>query len=185
MSDDQLSERELALLGDLARLIQKYGPGTFKSLAASLADPEWSARLAAILDAVAEAAPQQRTTRGSTRSRSTSDRVSAQLQHLDTERFTLLRPIAEKLVTGEFLPRLKDVAEFASIAGFPALRAKSRGDAIVALVRNMATMPLDELNKLVQEIGVSTGQDQRSLAGWNRIIERSRAETTGRQTSDT
>lgn len=181
MSDHQLSESELALLGDLTRLLRKHGPETFKSLAASLADPEWPARLAAILSTVADAAPQQRANKRPTTARSTSEKVAAQLQHIDQKRLTLLRPVADNLVNGETLPRLKDVAEFASAAGFPAVRAKSRGDAVVALVRNMIAMPIDELERLVQGMSVSTSQDQRSLEGWNRIIERSRAETTGHE----
>jgi hypothetical protein len=177
MSKDELSERDLALLGDLIRLLRKHGPEAFKSLAASLGDAGWSDRMAAILTAVAEATPQRRITSRPTRSRSTFERVNAQLQHLDPERLTLLRPIAERLVAGEWLPRMKDVAEFTAIAGFPALRTKSRSDAIVALVRNMAAMPADQLERLAQELGASVGEDQRSLEGWNRIIERSRAET--------
>ena len=177
MSKDELSERDLALLSDLIRLLRKHGPDAFKSLAASLADPGWSDRMAAILNAVAEATPQRQITNRPTRSRSTLERVNAQLQRLDPERLTLLRPIAERLAAGELLPRMKDVAEFTSIAGFPALRTKSRSDAIVALVRNMATMPADQLERLAQELSASAGEDQRSLEGWNRIIERSRAET--------
>lgn len=184
MSKDELSERDLALLGDLIRLLRKHGPEAFRSLAASLSDPEWSDRLAAILNAVAEATPQRRITNRPARSRSTLERVNSQLQHLDQEQLTLLRPIAERLVAGELLPRMKDVAEFTSIAGFPALRTKSRGDAIVALVRNMTAMPADQLERLAQELAASAGEDQRSLEGWNRVIERSRAETISPRAND-
>jgi hypothetical protein len=44
-------------------------------------------------------------------------------------------------------------------------------------VRNMTAMPLGQLERLAQELAASAGEDQRSLEGWNRIIERSRAET--------
>jgi len=182
MSKDDLSERDLALLSDLVRLLRKHGPEAFKSLAASLADPEWSGHTATILNVVAEATPQPRISNRPASNRSTFERVNVQLQRLDAERLALLTPIAEKLAAGELLPRMKDIAEFASIAGFPPLRAKSRSDAIVALARNMAAMPAEQLERLVQELAASAGEDQRSLEGWNRIIERSRAETISPRT---
>jgi hypothetical protein len=181
MSDNQLSEREIALILDLARLLKKHGSATFKSLADSLADPAWSARLSEILSAVAATAPEQQPMGQSRKSRSTSERIAAQLNRADPSRSALLSPRADKLVSGEALPSLKDVAEFASIVGLPVPRTKSRGDAVVALVRAMIEMPINELEKVVREIDVSVGQDRRSLQGWNRIIERSRAETTDRQ----
>lgn len=179
MSDDQFSERELALLLDLTRLLKKHGPQAFKSLAASLADPEWSTRLSEILGAVAATAPQQSAARGSIRGRSASERVSAQLRNAAPARLALLTPMVDKLVAGEALPRLKDVTEFAMTVGLPAPRAKSRGDAIVDVVRALVAMPTDEFEKLFPEMEAWTGRGQRSLGGWSRIIERSRAETTG------
>jgi hypothetical protein len=181
MSKDQLSESEVALLLDLARLLKKHGPETFTSLASSLADSGWSADMAVLLESVARSAPKQRAAGEPRRSRSTSEKVSTQLERADESHLSLLRPIADKLLAGEALPRLKDVVEFAATTGISVSQARSRGDAIVTLVRAMVVMPMGELEGLVREIGISVSPGQRSLGGWNQIIERSRAATTDRR----
>ena len=183
MSDEQLSEREMALILDLSRLLKKYGPEVFDSLAEALSDPEWPDRLSRILRAVSSTAPQRQQVRESRRSRSTADRVETQLRNADADHVALLRPIAESLITAEILPHLRDVTELALTIGLPAPRARSRGEAIVDLVRVLLAMPMDELEKVVPAIMASADRGQRSLEGWSRIIERSRAATTGRETS--
>jgi hypothetical protein len=112
------------------------------------------------------------------RSGSSRERISAQLRNLDPGRSALLTPIVDQLAAGEALPRLKDVAEFALTVGLPVPRAKSRGDAVVNLLRMLKSMPIDELEKVIPDIQTQGDRGSRSLEGWNRIIERSRAETT-------
>lgn len=183
MSDKQLSERELALLIDLSRLLKKHGSDVFDSLAATLADPEFSGRLSMILDTVSTNAPRRQATGRPRPRRSASDRISIQLRNADAEHTALLRPIVDSLIAGESLPRLKDVAEFALTVGLPAPRGKARADAVVDVVRALVAMPTDELEKVLPALMVSTDRGERSLEGWNRIIERSRAATYGRQAS--
>lgn len=179
MTNHQPSERDLALLLDVTRLLKKYGPETFESLAASLSSSDWPTHMSAILIAVAAASPRQPATGRVNKSRSTSERISAQLRNVDPERSALLTPVVDRLVTGEALPRLKDVAEFALSAGLPVPRARSRGDAVVEILRALKLMPIDELEKIIPNIQAQTSKGERSLGGWSRIIERSRAETTG------
>lgn len=177
MSHEQFPEPELALLLDLGKLLKRYGPEVFKSLAEALADPEWSSRLSIILGTVATTRSQQPPVRKPRPKRALSDRVGAQLRNADAAHAALLEPIAERWITGESLPRLKDVAEFALTVGIPAPSTRSRGDAIVDVVRALAGMPTDELENVLPALELSAGRSQRSLEGWNRIIERSRAST--------
>lgn len=179
MSDKQLSAPELALLADLGQLLKKHGPEPFRMLAESLADPEFATHLSAILSDLAAAAPQQPAGRKPSSSRTTRDRIIAQLRNADTRHAALLAPIAEALAAGEALPRLKDVTEFALTTGLPVPRAKSRGDAILSVMRALVAMPTDELERILPGIRLPSRETQRSLEGWNRIIERSRAETHG------
>jgi hypothetical protein len=177
MSEKQLSAPELALLADLGQLLEKHGAEPFKKLAESLADPEFAARLSAILSNLAIAVPQRPAPRRPISSRTVRDRINAQLRNADAERVALLGPLAEDLASGEALPRLKDVSEFALTAGIAAPRAKSRGEAIVSIMRALVAMPTDEVERVLPVIKSPQKIDRRTLEGWNRIIERSRSET--------
>jgi hypothetical protein len=179
MANRQLSEKEIALLLDIIRLLKKHGPEAFESLATYLSTSDWSDDASAILQAVAAIQPHQSVTEESKRSRSISERITAQLRNVDPARRALLEPVVGRLARGEALPRLKDVAEFALTAGLPIPNAKSRGDAVISLLRTLKAMPVDELEKIVPDLQGQASKGTRSLKGWNRIIERSRAETTG------
>jgi hypothetical protein len=176
MTGGRLSEPELALLADLGKLLKKHGTEPFRNLAESLADPEFAGRLSVVLAELSKAAPQRQAAQRSTSSRTIKERIDTLLRSADAAHAELLTPVAESLATGETLPRLRDVTDIALAAGVPASRAKSRGDAIVALMRALIAMPTEELEKVLPTLQAPS-RGQRSLEGWNRIIERSRAET--------
>ena len=173
--------REIELLSDLANLLKKHGRETFESLAAMLAEPDFAHQLSDVLAAIAAAAPPGRTGT-QVRRKEVPDRlgrVATRLAKIGGETEAALRPFVEAMQSGAALPAMKDIKGFAQRNNLPTPASKSRRDALASLVTSLINLPLQDLRELIPELEISLGASERSLEGWSRIIERSRAELNG------
>lgn len=165
---------EFALLAELAKLVKKYGPGTFEALARDFSSPEFAARLTALLTTTARGAREAGIRPGpaSERRHAPKDlRPSLiELGTTEVEKSELLVTFYDGLRTKSLLPTMRDIRAFASDVGLLPPTASSREKAIAPLVRALLPLSLDELKKKLSGITMAPDVDDRSLEGWSKII---------------
>lgn len=160
---------EYALLADLAKLLRKYGPDVFESLAGRLMQPEFSHSLARLLSRATSisrkagknaAAPQRQDLRSSI----------LELSEREPQKGRLLLRLYENLNSGAALPSLRDIRDFAETNGLPVVKAKSRKQAIVSFVKPFLDLPAEEIQVYLHRMEPAPDQSDRSLEGWSNII---------------
>jgi hypothetical protein len=177
---EEFGPAEAALLSDLGSLLQQHGVSTFKSLAAILADAQLADALAAILEALAAAGTNAGPS-ASRPARKRPDRLSraaAQLDEMDESSKLALGPIVESALSGDPTFSLRDLQAFADRARLRRPAARSRRDALADVVLGLLRLSVEERSRLLPDLQDSLGSRERSLEGWDRIIERSRAQAT-------
>jgi len=165
------TEKELNLLVDIAKLIRKYGPEPFESLAQSILSPQLSQDLSNILmqtSKVARAISEEKE-KYKTKEESPILRSLLALKRKEPEKYRLLTNFHNGLVTKTLLPSLREIKEFASDCGLPEIRAESRQKAISPLVGSLAKLPYEQLAEKIKSIR-KHGKEDRSLEGWTNII---------------
>jgi hypothetical protein len=89
----------------------------------------------------------------------------------------VLFALAEALDTGVLAPSLRDVRRAADVAGLPPTRAKNRRDALGELIESLLALRSPGFERAIDPVRSALESADRSLAGWNHVIERSRSET--------
>lgn len=89
---------------------------------------------------------------------------------IPTQREVLLVRLYDELMAKTVLPTTQDLRSFAARAGLGSLEIRSRPQAVVALLEDLHGRPLEELTALVADLNTATGQNDRSLENWTRII---------------
>ncbi len=167
-------KKELELLIDIAKLLKKYGPETFESLAKNLILPDFSERLASVLSRaakIAESVPSKELKAVKKKTPKKDFRSSlVELDKTDPEKSGLLLSFYDNMIEKKFLPTLRNIHTFLSDMGFQPPKAKSREKAIVPLVKMLSTLSIDELIECLNDVKAVSRQDDRSLEGWSNII---------------
>lgn len=165
------TQRELDLLVDLAKLLKKYGPEPFESLAASISSPEMAQHLSSILTQVAKTGRTiPKTKRKAEQKRGPSvPRSLTALESVEPEKYQLLMNFYTKLIRKTVLSSLRDIKEFAIDCGLPEVRAKSRQKAISPLIGSLVKLPNEQLIAKIQSLKKYDLGD-RSLEGWSDLI---------------
>jgi hypothetical protein len=165
---------EFDLLVDMSKLLRKYGPDVFDQLAKQLSAPEFVDRLTKLLTKTARIASAAPATRLSSRPKLPSQKeVRSSLVALgdtDRERGALLVRLYDDLMAKNVLPTSQDLRRFAARAGLGTLEIRSRPQAVAVLIQDLRGRPLEELTALLSDLKSATGQDDRSLENWTRII---------------
>lgn len=178
MSQESHDDAQMALVVDLARLLKKHGSETFETLARNLRNPQLALQLGEVLSTIAAAAPKTAHAKsGSSRgSADRLDRLAQNLARTDTEAELAVRTLVESWLRGEPLPRLRDLKAFAERNGLAIPTSRSRRDAAADVLSDLLSMHQSDVGRFLQDLVVPARPDDRSLEGWSRIIERSRAE---------
>lgn len=163
-----MDKKETALLLDLAKLMVKYGPETFGSLAANLMSKDMS-DLAGILSKYSRA--------GSNHEFAASyhtkkPNLSSELRTLATtnpEKYATVYPFYLALRGKEILPHSGDIKEFAKKNNLPLLEASDRSSLTSALVRELLTLPTLRIREVLSKFG-TYGQSSSTLRAWSDII---------------
>lgn len=166
-------KNELDLLVELVKLVRKYGPETFESLAAQISMPEFTQRLADLLSTTAKASRAARPSEGHFESRRPRRNFRSSLLELEKsepEKAAILIRLYDGLMAKTFLPTLRELKAFASDNGLPPPKATARDKAIVPLIKTLLPMSLEELKTRLQGLQPILDNDDRSLEGWSNII---------------
>lgn len=170
MTDD----REFQLLGDIARLLRKYGAETFENLARRLSSPDFAGHLATLLSRSADTARASRNAgpHGAQQKhgQKTIHSTLASLAQTEPEKSELLLKFYDDLLAKAVLPSLRDIQAFVSDSGLPPVKASSRDKAVVPLVKSLLPQRFEELVSLLSRIKRVSASDDRSLEGWSNII---------------
>lgn len=165
------TQPELDLLIDLAKLLKKYGPEPFESLAESISSPEMAQHLSRILIQVTKTArtiPKTKREKGLKQEPSIPKSLIT-LEGVEPEKYQLLMSFYTNLTAKTLLPSLRDIKEFAMECGLPEVRAKSRQKAISPLISSLVKFPNEQLIGKIQSVKKYDMSD-RSLEGWTNII---------------
>jgi hypothetical protein len=85
------------------------------------------------------------------------------LPPMDDERRKMVEHLGRQFESKQFLPELRDAQEFFRKGGAVAKKHRSRRDALIAVLKMLRTMPLDELSALVSETTGGAGQSDFTL----------------------
>lgn len=165
------TQRELDLLVALAKLVKRYGPEAFESLAESISSTEMTQHLSGILTQVAKGARTIPKTERKTplKQKTSIPKSLIALESVEPEKYQLLMNLYTDLTAKTALPTLRDIKGFAMECGLPEVRATSRQKAISPLINSLAAFPNEELIAKIQSVKKYDTGD-RSLEGWANII---------------
>jgi hypothetical protein len=172
MNDDIKS---FELLGEIAKLLKKYGKETFYELATILIDSNLSNQVADSLENI--------TNRNIIKKR-TQKRPSAEEERLkfretlitlgksEPEKSKFLLTLFDSLYNKTVLPTLRELIDFISDHGLPTPKSKSRGKVIISFIKNCTTLSLQDLQQfqIPSEQRPSVENSDRSLEGWGKVI---------------
>jgi len=163
------------LLVDIARLLKKHGPDAFESLAHQMKGGQLQETLVSVLDSSAQSGRRLGVKAASKRiakKRPAKAPFLVKLQQDDPQKAAIINEIHRRLVAKTILPSLRDIQLFAESNGLRPVTAKSRNQAVSSLLRDMASEPMERLDKLNSKIKEN---ENRSLGGWAEVILRNRA----------
>jgi len=167
-----ITEQEMDLLLDLAKLLRKHGPETFESLADSISSRETSEKLAHLLRhgaKIAASIPTTKRRHAEFKPEPGIPKALITLRTTDPEKYQTLMNFRSHLIARVVLPSLREVREFAKDSGLPEVRAKSRKKAIAQLIGALAKLPSEQLTAKMQLLK-QYGAGDRSLEGWSKVI---------------
>lgn len=164
-----INQQETNLLADLARLLKKYGPEVFESLASSIASPERAQRLSMLLATIATNENASRF-RGSRRTNHRSMLQSlARLEETDPEKCQILIRFRDDLLAQKILPTLAEVRDFSLRCGLPVIAVNSRQKAIPKLVTALAALPVETIRSHLASLREAE-PPKSDLEGWAEVI---------------
>lgn len=161
---------ELDLLVEIAKLLRRFGPKTFESLAIELSRGELPAALASILASAAKVAPRSENRSKSPRTPSDLRPALVALGESEPEKASLLLDVYDRLTDQSLLPTLRDIRMFAADAGLSVPKKGNRVETITSLIKNLQRLPAAELEAKCSALKSSGERSDRSLEGWSRII---------------
>ena len=163
------------LLWELARLIGRYGPERFASLASLLRNPEEARNLAAVLEAALAGYSPTKKRKGQGTRTLPGLRILEGLRKSEPDKYELLYSFRNDMVAHKILPSIRHVRRFADGNGIALGSVTSREKAITPLLRFMATLPLAQVQTLVHQSANEDAGD-RTLARWSDVIMANRSE---------
>jgi hypothetical protein len=142
-----LTDINLRLVADLARLVSRYDAEDWAALSRLLQDAESRKALAAMLDELAQASARQRSTGRPQRPASPSNIRGrlAELEKTDPERAQVLNDLWMKVRSREVLPDTASVRAFSEAVGIKTLVVRRRDQAISEILEHLITLPDVEL----------------------------------------
>ncbi len=165
-------KEDAQLLGELSRLIDRYGAEHFARLASILRNPADASALATVLEGALDVHSRSKRRRRRGIGTLPGSRILDGLRENEPEKYQVLSSFRNDLVGSKIFPSFRHVRRFADEHGIMLGSASSREKAVTPLLRFMAALPLTEMQALVAESAREV--DDRSLARWSEVIMGSR-----------
>jgi hypothetical protein len=139
------------LLAELANLLKRYAPSDWRGLADALENEDQRTKVIATLRHLAEIGvfrPDSKTTNDrESRRRQKSKSPLLLLKQNDPRKFELLTRVRQKLISRELLPTAPELRTFAGKIGIDVSKEKKREQAVSKLVRGLADVGAEEIQK--------------------------------------
>lgn len=167
------TSKSLALLRELARLLDQFGPDAFVDLAGAFSDPHLCHAIAAVLTEVPSRAPKTRPKkerRSSDEAREDFRAKLEQLKRTEPQKGGQLLELYDMLRSKSALPSLRELVAFMSNHGLEVPKVKSRDKVLMSLVNSCKSLPLANLDLLLAELRADAEPGDRTLADWGKVI---------------
>ena len=167
-----MTEINLQLVADLARLAHKYPPEDWESVLSYIREPDRAAELIALLENVTVVSRRKRSS-GGTAKASRGPTVQHQLNDLETSDPELARTLNEvwsKLRSRELLPEMTMIRSFAENAGLKNITASRREQAIRELMEHLLKLPAESLAAALGKAAAADRNLQSEYARWVALI---------------
>jgi hypothetical protein len=169
-------EKELQLLIDIAKLLERYGPESYEALAILLSNEKLTQTIIVTIlqnillkaESVSHNNVEQKPQVSKNSKTFRSSLVA--IQEKNGERGTLLIYLFDGLQNNRFLPTLRAMKTFAEDNGLVSITAKSRKSAINQFVKSFFTMPINEIKSILKLLEEKTSIENSSLEAWSSII---------------
>lgn len=172
MIDDS---KTFELLGEIAKLLKKYGKETFYELAIILRDDRFSNQIADSIEYIAKIpikkkSPQKRLSAAEERVKFRKTLVD--LGKKEPEKSDILLSLFDSLQDKTILPTLRELCDFISDHNLPVPRSKSRDKVIISFIKKCKNLPLKDIQllDLPNDQRHNLENSDRSLEGWGKVI---------------
>jgi hypothetical protein len=154
-----MSDRASELLGELARLLRKYGPDEFEHLASMLVDPKFAGTLESVLRSVAKAAP-----------KSKEKETPVHQFQVGGEQEPVVARIRKRLEDKRAYPRVQNLEDEGRRLGvhIPESGFKTRKEAIDSILSLIRGQSAEEAAQILEHLKMP--EQRGSLQEWSRII---------------
>ena len=163
------------LLGEIAKLLKKYGKETFLEVATILRNPHILSLVADSLENIAKIPPknrgaQRRPTPIEERTRFRESLVA--IGKTEPEKSKILLLLFDLLQNKTILPSFRELIDFVGDQGLPLPKTKSRYKVIISLVKICIDFSLTDLQAFTATINLHQPHDNtdRSLEDWGKVI---------------
>lgn len=164
-----IRDDDLKVLGELGRIVDRYGPEPITRLAALIRDPQFADDLAAALEKTAGSSRRQRP-RKTTRD---ADRIGMgvlnDLRGIDSGKHAAVAEFRERLMSGAVLSTMPEIRRFARTHNLEIGNASSRKAAIVPLLRSISEWETEAIADLLDSM-TNYRTENRSLERWRDLI---------------
>lgn len=169
-----IGEKEYALMLDLAKLLKKYGPETFESLAGLISSPEFTEKFSAVLVSTAKSG------RADVSRRKSSTKGLSRLKNVEPEKYEIIQSFIAEFKAGRILPSLKEVNRFVAENNLPEIKAESRSRVISPLAHSLLELSPEDLRKILADL-LKQGKSDSSLSQWGEIITKGMSRSARRK----
>jgi hypothetical protein len=169
-----MSSKKYDLLLEIVKLVKKYGYETFEDLSKELSSELFKEKIPIMLKEISLLTKEPAIKKSRTKKEgSASGSFRSQLEKYQVENpqmAYILSNLYDDLLEKKYLPTLASVKNFALDNGLKPLKAKSRRNGIIPLLKQLMELDQNYIKKVLKSIGDYSEKDDRSLAGWSDII---------------
>ena len=168
------NSKKYDLLIDIARLIKKYGFETFEDLFKDLSSSLFEDNLTKLIFKSAKVSKgvyiKNDKSKESSRSSRTFRSKLIEMNEKEPGKGQLLLRFHDDLSTNKILPTLRDINNFIVDNDLQPLKAKSRKNAIIPVIKQLIHKEKSDIERILNSIQPVGENDDRSLSGWADII---------------
>ncbi len=143
------------LLRDLAKLLVKYGPEDWRHLISALQDEAYRRSVISALEALLPltGVARREGKREAAWPRARPAGLLAELETQDPRRHELLSTFRRHMLERRLLGSARALEEFARVCGIEGPIPAKRPQAVNVLLRNLSARPMEELERLLKQVG--------------------------------
>jgi len=163
------SEINRDLLLDLARLVRRYEPEDWKSLAAAFGDVDFRQAVISILNSLAQLARPRKSPPGGVK-RNRTPRLMETVKIQDPEKYRILSDLRARLTSSSLFSSMGELREFASICGLEIRPGLNRTQVVPRLIEYLASLSRTEIEERLSSRGPQRRDFGAEYERWVEII---------------